>query len=75
MVWLAALFFCPRGRPIQTFPDDYFYMGNRTQQYHQVGNAVPSYLAYQMGGGGRQGAWSKSKGLSLCKGVLFKDAR
>lgn len=33
---------------IQTFPDSYKFQGTRTSQFHQIGNAVPPYLAMQI---------------------------
>ncbi len=33
----------------QTFPDDYYFCGNKTDMLNQVGNAVPVLLAYSIG--------------------------
>lgn len=34
---------------LQTFPDDYYFMGPSARQFTQVGNAVPPVLAAQIG--------------------------
>lgn len=34
---------------IQTFPDDYEFIGSISSMYRQIGNAVPVHLAYEVG--------------------------
>ena len=39
------------GARIQTFPDDFEFLGTKMSQYNQIGNAVPVQLAFEVSKG------------------------
>lgn len=49
---------------LQSFPDRFEFMGNETQQFNQIGNAVPPLLAYHI-----------AKAISACYELPAEDAR
>lgn len=46
---------------IQTFPPEYIFVGKKTKQYRQIGNAVPCLFAYAVAGAVKDAFFSTGK--------------
>ena len=58
---------------MQTFPDSYYFEGNRSSQYVQIGNAVPPIMARRIAEAIRRMIESQKADISVTNDIKSKD--